>query len=64
MPIVHAHILAGRSPEQKQAFARAVTDAAVAHLGAPLAAVRVILHEIPPQEWFSAGEPKAPPAPG
>ena len=61
MPILHAHILAGRTAEQKAAFARAVTAAAVEHLAAPLAAVRVILHEIPPQEWFSAGEPKAPP---
>lgn len=62
MPILHAHILAGRSPEQKQAFARAVTEAAAAHLGAPASAVRLLIHEIPPSEWFTAGEPKAPPA--
>ncbi|MFT3763012.1 MAG: tautomerase family protein [Pseudoxanthomonas sp.] len=62
MPIVHAHILAGRTPEQKQAFARAVTDAATAHLAVPATAVRVLIHEIPPAEWFTAGEPKSPPA--
>ena len=62
MPILHAHVLAGRTPEQKQAFARAVTEAAAAHLGAPAAAVRVLIHEIPPELWFTAGEPKAPPA--
>lgn len=62
MPIVHAHILAGRTAEQKQAFARAVTEAATTHLAVPVGAVRVLLHEIPPGEWFTAGEPKAPPA--
>lgn len=62
MPIVHAHILEGRSPAQKQAFARAVTDAASAHLAVPATAVRVLIHEIPAVEWFVAGEPKAPPA--
>ena len=61
MPLIHANILAGRSHEQKAAFARAVTDAAVAHLGVPVAAVRVIFHEIAPTDWFTAGEPKAPP---
>lgn len=61
MPILHAHILAGRTAEQKQAFARAVTEAATTHLGVPVAAVRVLLHEIAPADWFTAGEPKAPP---
>ena len=62
MPILHANILAGRTAEQKQAFARAVTEAAVAHLAVPATAVRVLIHEIPPAEWFVAGEPKGPPA--
>lgn len=63
MPILHAHILAGRSAEQKQAFARAVTEAAIVHLAVPATAVRVLIHEIPAAEWFTAGEPKAPPTP-
>lgn len=62
MPILHAHILAGRTPAQKQAFARAVTEAAVTHLAVPATAVRVLLHEIPPEQWFTAGEPKSPPS--
>ena len=61
MPIVHANILAGRSPQQKAAFARAVTAAAVEHLGVPAAAVRVLIHEIAADDWFTAGEPKSPP---
>lgn len=63
MPIIHANILAGRTSEQKLAFARAVTAAATEHLGVPLTAVRVLIHEIPAAEWFTAGEPKAPPVP-
>lgn len=62
MPIVHAHVLAGRSQAQKAAFARAVTEAATAHLGVPATAVRVVFHEIEPEDWFTAGEPKSPPA--
>lgn len=63
MPILHANILAGRSQEQKAAFARAVTQAAVDHLGVAPAAVRVLVHEIPPSDWFTAGEAKSPPTP-
>ena len=62
MPIIHASILAGRSHEQKAAFARAVTEAATTHLGVPATAVRVLLQEVAPDHWFTAGEPKAPPA--
>ena len=61
MPIIHVDVLAGRSHEQKAAFARAVTEAAAAHLDAPAAAVRVLFHEIEPADWFTAGEPKASP---
>lgn len=60
MPILHANILAGRNQEQKAAFARAVTQAAVDHLGVAPTAVRVLIHEIPPDAWFTAGEAKAP----
>ncbi|MCD9033964.1 tautomerase family protein [Luteimonas sp. Y-2-2-4F] len=62
MPIIHAHVLAGRGSEQKAAFARAVTEAAALHLGAPPAAVRVLIHETAPTDWFAAGEPKSGPA--
>jgi len=62
MPIIHANVLAGRSHAQKSAFAKAVTEAAVAHLNVPATAVRVVFHEIAPSDWFTAGEPKAPPA--
>ncbi|RYY29382.1 MAG: 4-oxalocrotonate tautomerase family protein [Sphingomonadales bacterium] len=60
MPIVQANILKGRTAEAKADFARAVTDAAVAHLGVPPQAVRVLISEVEPEHWFTAGEPKAP----
>lgn len=62
MPLIHANILAGRNHAQKAAFARAVTEAAVEHLGVPVTAVRVIFHEVQPADWFTAGEPKSPPS--
>lgn len=62
MPILHAHVLAGRSQAQKAAFAKAVTEAAERHLAVPAAAVRVLIHEVQPNDWFTAGEAKAPPA--
>lgn len=61
MPIIRASILAGRSPEAKRAFAGAVTDAAVAHLGVTPPQVRVLIDEVEPQHWFTAGEAKSPP---
>lgn len=64
MPIVNASILSGRTPEAKAGFAKAVTAAAVDHLGVKPEQVRVILMEIAPQHWFTAGESKAPASPG
>ena len=64
MPIIHAHVLAGRSQQQKSDFAKAVTEAAGTHLSVPAAAVRVLFHEIEPNDWFTAGEAKSPPSAG
>ncbi len=63
MPIVQVNILEGRSQEAKSAFAKAVTDAAVTHLGVQAGQVRVLVNEIEPQHWFTAGEAKTPPKP-
>lgn len=60
MPIVQVNILQGRSQDAKSDFARAVTDAAVTHLGVQPAQVRVLISEIAPQHWFTAGVSKAP----
>ena len=60
MPLIHVHILKGRSQAMKAAFSRSVTDAAVEHLKVGGDQVRVLVHEIEPEHWFVAGESKAP----
>ena len=62
MPIVHANILSGRSQAQKAAFAKAITEAAQAHLNVPATAVRVLINEVDPDHWFTAGQAKSAPA--
>ena len=46
MPIIQAHILAGRSEEQKRALIRNLTEAVVRSLGVPGESVRVIISEM------------------
>jgi 4-oxalocrotonate tautomerase len=55
MPIITAHILAGRDTEKKRAFIRALTQAAVDTLDAPVESVRVILSEMDPEHFGIAG---------
>lgn len=62
MPLIHVNILKGRSQAAKAGFARAVTDAAIAHLGVVDNQVRVLIHEIEPESWFTAGAAKGPAA--
>jgi len=62
MPLIHANVLKGRSKDAKAGFARALTDAAVAHLGVAPEQVRVLIHEIEPDNWFTAGVAKDQPA--
>jgi 4-oxalocrotonate tautomerase len=54
MPLVTIMLIEGRSPEQKKAMFKAVTDAIVTSLGAPREAVRITLNEVP-MEHFSVG---------
>lgn len=61
MPVVHVNVVAGRSPEKLAKMAKQVTDAVAQSLDAPVASVRVLVHEIAPEHWFVAGEPKSPP---
>lgn len=56
MPIIVANILVGRDVAKKAAFVRALTNAAVDALGAPVESVRVIINEMPPEHYGIAGE--------
>lgn len=57
MPIVHIDMLAGRPSEVKGDLIRRVTEAIVASLGVQPAQVRVLLNEVPAENWGIAGEP-------
>jgi len=45
----------GRTPAQKKALVRAITDAMVEHAGAKPANLHVIIQEVPKENWGLAG---------
>jgi 4-oxalocrotonate tautomerase len=55
MPIVRIDLLAGRAPERKAELIRRVTDAVVASLEVRPEQVRVLLNELPPENWAVGG---------
>ena len=57
MPILNVQISQGLSAAQKTAFLQKMTQAIVDSVGAPLASIRIILQEIPPEHVIVAGEP-------
>jgi 4-oxalocrotonate tautomerase len=57
MPIVHIHILEGRSREKKVRLLESVTRAVVESLDVPAASVRVIISEMPHEHFAIGGVP-------
>jgi len=55
MPTIRVEMLEGRTPEQKQAFVTALTEATVKTLGTSPEAVDVVLFEIKKTNWASGG---------
>jgi 4-oxalocrotonate tautomerase len=55
MPNITVELLAGRSIEQRKAFARAVADSAVEILGARLQDVRMVFTEITGDDVANGG---------
>lgn len=51
MPIVEITLAEGRPPEKIRALITAVTNAVVESIGAPKAAVRVVVREVPKTHW-------------
>lgn len=70
MPTLRVELFAGRTPEQKAALARELTDACVRVLGGKPDAVEVLFFDIQRHDWATGGElwsekgakPAAPPA--
>lgn len=56
MPMLNVQILQGHSAAQKTDLLKKLTQSVVDSIGAPLASVRVVLQEIPPEHVIVAGE--------
>ena len=56
MPLINVQMAAGRTDEQKTALMRAITNAAIEHLGAAPESVRVWITEFPPSDFMAGGE--------
>lgn len=55
MPEVIIHAAEGRTPEQKKALMKDISDAVVKNLGVPAEAVTVILQEAPKTHKMKGG---------
>lgn len=55
MPTIRVEMFEGRTPEQKQAFVTALTEATVKTLGTSPEAVDVVLTEIKKTDWATGG---------
>ena len=55
MPLAHIYLLEGRTPEQKRVVIQKVTGALMEALGSPPESVRVLLHDVGPEEWGVGG---------
>jgi 4-oxalocrotonate tautomerase len=56
MPLISVSMYPGRTRQQKDDFARAVTDAAVSILKTKPEHVIVVFDENPKENWFQAGK--------
>lgn len=52
MPLVHVHMLEGRTPEQKEACGAAITAAMAEHCGARQEKTYVVFHDVPLEDFI------------
>ncbi|MGE8203221.1 tautomerase family protein [Heyndrickxia sp. NPDC080065] len=57
MPIVQVHLLEGRSKELKHQLISEITEAISRTLGNSPETIRVLLHDVPQENWGIAGVP-------
>ncbi len=55
MPMIRVEMFAGRTPEQKSALVKALTEAFVSTAGGTPQAVQVILQDVEKSSWATAG---------
>jgi len=66
MPTIRVELFEGRSPQQKAALAKEITDACVRVLGSSASGVDVLFYDIAKHDWATGGvlwSDKAPAAP-
>jgi 4-oxalocrotonate tautomerase len=56
MPTIHVQVFEGRTVEQKRAFVKAVTEAAVSTLVCSPESVDIIIDDIKRENWATAGK--------
>ncbi|MCL2676395.1 MAG: tautomerase family protein [Streptococcaceae bacterium] len=56
MPFVHVELVEGRTPEQKLAIAKDITEAITKHAGAPASAIHVIFDDMKKEDYYLSGE--------
>ncbi len=56
VPVIQCDIREGRSPEQKQAMAEAITRAVHETIGAPIEYIYVLIRETPGSHHVKAGQ--------
>lgn len=55
MPTIRVEMFEGRTPEQKQAFVKALTEATVNTLGGSPDSVNVLITDMPKSNWATGG---------
>jgi len=66
MPTIHVELFEGRTPQQKAALAKELTDACVRVLGGSADAIDVVYRDVARHDWATGGvlwSDKAPPKP-
>ncbi|MFD1356630.1 4-oxalocrotonate tautomerase [Fictibacillus halophilus] len=58
MPIIHVHVIEGRTDEQLSELMESLTNAAAESLDVKKEQVRVLIQEVPNKHWGVGGKPK------
>ncbi|MBY6037729.1 4-oxalocrotonate tautomerase [Fictibacillus nanhaiensis] len=58
MPIIHVHVIEGRTEEQLRNLMESLTNAAAESLEVKKEQVRVLIQEVPNKHWGVGGKPK------
>jgi len=56
VPFAQIYLMEGRTEDQKRAVIEKVTQAIVEAVDAPIANVRVWIHDVPKENWGIAGQ--------